>query len=64
VTAPDPMVVHNAAGAVSVQAGVGIAEALVLLSTYAADTGRTVEEVAADVVTRRLRFSPGGTASS
>lgn len=53
-------VVHNAAGAVSVQAGVGIPEALILLRAYAFRTGRPLGEVAADVAARRLRFSPDG----
>ena len=50
------LVVHQAAGMVSVQLGVSLAEALVRLRAraFAADT--TVDTVAAEVVGRRLRF--------
>jgi hypothetical protein len=48
--------VHNAAGMVSVQLGVSIAEALVRLRAYAFAHGRPLAEVADDVVARRLRL--------
>lgn len=48
--------VHQAAGMISVQAGVAVAEALVRLRAYAYSHGRPVSEVAEDVVERRLRF--------
>ena len=50
-------VVHQAAGAVSVQLGVTVTEALVRLRAHAFSEGRSVNEVAEDVVARRLRFS-------
>lgn len=50
-------IVHNAAGAVSVQLGVTVGEALVRLRAYAFSEGRPLNEVAEDVVARRLRFS-------
>lgn len=49
-------VVHNAAGAVSVQLGVGITEALVRLRAYAFSHDRPLRDVAEDVVNRKLRF--------
>ena len=49
-------VVHNAAGIVSVQLGVSIAEALIRLRAYAFSHDRLVRDVAEDIVTRRLRF--------
>ena len=52
--------VHNAAGAVSVQAGVGITEALILLRAYAFSTDRPLDDVAADVLSRTIRFTAGG----
>jgi GAF domain-containing protein len=50
------VVVHNAAGAVSVQLGVSVADALVRLRAHAFSTGRPLVEIAEDVVTRRVRF--------
>ena len=50
-------VVHQAAGAVSVELGVTVTEALVRLRAHAFSEGRSVSEVAEDVVARRLRFS-------
>ncbi len=41
---------------ISVQLGVNLAEALVRLRAHAYADGRPIAEVAADVVTRRLRF--------
>ncbi|QES45081.1 hypothetical protein DEJ49_32455 [Streptomyces venezuelae] len=48
--------VHQATGMISVQAGVPLAQALVLLRAHAFGHGRTVVEVAEDVVARRLRI--------
>lgn len=48
--------VHQATGMVSVQAGVGLAEALLLLRAHAYTAGRSLVEVASDVVDRLLRF--------
>jgi GAF domain-containing protein len=47
---------HNAAGMVSVQLGVSIAEALVRLRAAAFGSGRPLDELAQDVIARRLRF--------
>lgn len=49
-------VVHNAAGAISVQLGVSITEALIRLRAYAFSHDRPVRDVAEDVVARRLRI--------
>ena len=49
-------VVHQASGMVSVQLGVGVGEALVRLRAHAYGSGRELADVAADVVTRRLRL--------
>ncbi|MEU7224386.1 GAF and ANTAR domain-containing protein [Streptomyces chrestomyceticus] len=49
-------VVHQASGMVSVQAGVSVAQALLRLRAHAFRHGRTVAEVAEDVVARRLSF--------
>ena len=50
-------VVHNAAGIVSVQLGVSVTEALVRLRAYAFSHDRLLQDVAEDVVARRLRLS-------
>jgi hypothetical protein len=50
------VVVHNAAGAVSVQLGVSVAEALIRIRAYAFANNRMLRDVAEDVVARRLRF--------
>ena len=50
------LVVHQAAGMVSVQLGVSLAEALVRLRARAFADDATVDAVAAEVVARRLRF--------
>ncbi|MDA8072467.1 MAG: ANTAR domain-containing protein [Actinomycetota bacterium] len=50
------LVVHQAAGMVSVQLAVTVAEALVRLRAQAFARNRLVAEVAQDVVDRRLRF--------
>ena len=49
-------VVHNAAGIVSVQQDISVTEALIRLRAYAFSHDRLLAEVAADVVTRRLRL--------
>lgn len=52
------LVVHQASGMVAVQLGTGIAEAMVRLRAHAFGNGRSLTEVAHDVVARRLRFDP------
>ena len=49
-------VVQNAAGMISVQLGVSMTEALVRLRAAAFAKDRRVHDVAADVVSRRMRF--------
>jgi GAF domain-containing protein len=49
-------VVHNAAGIVSVQLGVGATEAMIRLRAYAFSNERQLGEVAQDLVARKLRF--------
>lgn len=49
--------VHQAAGMISVQLGVGVEEALVRLRAHAYAEERGLAEVARDVVARRLRFT-------
>ncbi|HTS95513.1 MAG TPA: ANTAR domain-containing protein [Streptosporangiaceae bacterium] len=49
--------VHQAAGMVSVQLGVSLTDALVAMRARAFAEGRTISQVAADVVARRLSFS-------
>jgi len=48
--------VHQAAGMVSVQLGIGVGEALVRLRAHAYTSERALTEVAADVVAGRLRL--------
>ena len=50
--------IDQAAGMLTVQLGVGIEEAFVRLRAYAYAQGRRLAEVSADVVARRIRFSP------
>jgi GAF domain-containing protein len=52
-------VVHQAAGMVAVQLGVGIGQALVRLRAYAFGNERPLAEVARHVVGRTLRFDDG-----
>jgi hypothetical protein len=56
------LAVHQASGMVSVQLGIPVGDALARLRAFAFADGRALEEVAADVVGRRLRLddSPGG----
>jgi GAF domain len=49
-------VVHNAAGKVSVQAGISITDALVRLRAFAYSNDRPLRAVAEDVITGTLRF--------
>ncbi|HTJ72488.1 MAG TPA: ANTAR domain-containing protein [Actinospica sp.] len=49
--------VHQAVGMISVQLGVGLAEALARLRAYAYSAERPINEVAALVVARSLRFN-------
>lgn len=48
--------VHNAAGAVSAQLGVTVAEALIRMRAYAFTHDRPLRDVAQDVIARKLRF--------
>ncbi len=48
--------VHNAAGMVSVQEGISVAEALIRLRAFAFGNDRPLADVADDVVARRLRL--------
>ncbi|MFI5688361.1 ANTAR domain-containing protein [Streptomyces sp. NPDC051636] len=50
--------IDQASGILTVQLGVGMEEAFVRLRAYAYMRGRRLADVAADVVARRLRFSP------
>ncbi|WP_411147139.1 ANTAR domain-containing protein [Streptomyces sp. A30] len=50
--------IDQATGILTVQLGVGIDEAFVRLRAHAFMQGRRLADVAADVVARRLRFSP------
>jgi hypothetical protein len=50
--------VHQAAGMASVQLGVTVIDALARLRAYAFVHDRALADVAADIVARRLRFSP------
>jgi AmiR/NasT family two-component response regulator len=49
--------VHQATGMISVQLGVGQAEALVRMRAHAFRHRRALADVASDVVARRLRFN-------
>jgi hypothetical protein len=51
-------VIHQATGMVSVQAAVSVGDGLDLLRAHAFAEGRPLGNVAADVVARRLAFSP------
>lgn len=56
------LAVHQAAGMVSVQLGISVADALVRLRAYAFGNNRLLADVADEVVTRKLRLddpSPG-----
>jgi len=49
--------VHNAAGMVSVQEEISVAEALIRLRAFAFGTNRLLADVADDVVARRMRLT-------
>ncbi|MFZ3468728.1 GAF and ANTAR domain-containing protein [Streptomyces sp. 4.24] len=53
-----PAEIDQATGMLTVQLGVGIEEAFVRLRAHAYAHGRRLAEVAAEVVARRLRFTP------
>lgn len=54
--------VHQAVGMISVQlGGVGVGEAFIRLRAHAFAADRSLSEVAADVLARRLRFDPEDT---
>ncbi|MFF3345937.1 GAF and ANTAR domain-containing protein [Streptomyces sp. NPDC002779] len=57
--APDHDGIYQAIGMVMAQLGVGAHEAVARLRGHAFARGRTVADVARDVVSHRLRFSPG-----
>ena len=48
--------VHNAAGMVSVQEGITVTEALIRLRAFAYSSDRLLDDVAQDVIARRLRL--------
>jgi GAF domain-containing protein len=48
--------VHNAAGIVSIQEGISVAEALIRLRAFAFSSDRLLADVARDVIARRLRL--------
>jgi hypothetical protein len=50
------LAVHNAAGMVSVQAGISVTEALIRLRAFAFSHDRLLADVAQDVIDRRLRL--------
>lgn len=50
--------IHQAVGMISVQLGVSLTDALVALRARAYADGRTIAQVAADVIARRLSFTP------
>jgi hypothetical protein len=57
-------VVYQATGMISVQLGVSLAEALARLRAHAFAGSAALGEVAAEVVSRRLRFEPGADADA
>ena len=52
--------IHQATGMVLAQAGTSARDALLLMRAYAFAQGRTVRDVARDVVSRSLDFTPEG----
>lgn len=52
-----PREVHQASGMVMVQLDVSIDEALLVIRGHAWSSGRSLREIASDIVTRRLEFS-------
>lgn len=51
--------IHQATGMVAAQLGVSMTDALAALRAYAYTHGRRLTEVAADVLARKVRLSPG-----
>ena len=51
-------VIHQASGMVAAQLNVSVAQALIRLRGYAFGQGRRLNEVAVDVLARRLRLPP------
>lgn len=51
------LIVHQASGMVAAQLGIGVAQALIRLRGHAFSEGRPIDDVARDVIDRRLRFS-------
>ena len=60
VSADFHFTVHNAAGMVSVQEGISVAEALIRLRAFAFSADRLLADVARDVIARRLRLEREG----
>jgi len=56
--------VHQATGMVAAQLGVSMTDALAALRAYAYTRGRRLADVAADILARRVRLSPGPPADS
>ena len=56
-------VVHQAAGMVAAQLDISVGEALVRLRAHAFASGGRLSDLAADVVARRVRFTPDGVES-
>jgi GAF domain-containing protein len=56
VSADFHFAVHNAAGIVSVQAGISVAEALIRMRAFSFSTDRLLADVARDVIARTLRL--------
>jgi len=54
-------IVHQAAGMVAVQLGISTTEALIRLRARAYGEERSIDEMARDVVERRIRFTQRGT---
>jgi len=52
------LVVHQASGMVAAQLGIGVAQALIRLRGHAFSEGRRLDDIAQDVIDRRLRFDP------
>jgi hypothetical protein len=55
--------IHQATGMITVQLGISLTEALLRLRTHAYDSGQSVTDVAAEVVSRRLHFDDSTTDS-
>ena len=51
--------VHNAAGAVSAQLEISVAEAMIRMRAYAFTHDRPLRDVAQDVIARKIRFDEG-----